>query len=717
MTNTYNKLIRVCTWVVVAGLAALMLTVPAHAEISRALKSIDYVALDSERVLLTLTLSEPAPEPVIFTIDKPARLSLDIPETRVEMPDRSRKVGIGKVTAVSVAEAKGRTRVVVDLTELTAHNARVEGNKIYLQLGRTVNSAMFAPAAEPPAAVATAPSETVTHTQAVPGVSALDFRRGEKGEGRVLITLQDIKTPVDVREEAGKVIVKLKNASVPDNLLHRMDVLDFATPVKFIDVQRDGANTVIAVTPVEKMDYEQVSYQTGDQFTLELQPLTQDKADERKKLMPQYTGERISLNFQSVDVRQVLQIIGDVANTNMVISDSVTGEIAMRLQNVPWDQALEIILRSKGLGMRKVGNVIQVAPAAELAARDKEELESQKQKVDLSPLRSEIIQINYAKATDLKALITSDKSTLLSERGRISVDERTNTLIVLESRDKIAEIRELIGKLDIPVRQVLIESRIVIARDDYSRELGARFGVSAAGTGSGLAPSNTLFGTTGTSTTANPVTGTNPALPIPAATPGNFNVNLPVVGAAGNLALAVLSSGYRVDLELSALQVEGRGEVVSTPRVITANGKQAEIEQGREIPYQTSGGTTGTTTSFKKASLRLAVTPQITPDNRVLMDLEVSNDTQGTNVSTGAGSAPAIDTRRVTTQVLVKTGETVVLGGVYQQDTGKDVTKVPFFADIPVLGRLFRDDRNNTNKRELLIFVTPKILQEGLKVN
>lgn len=716
MTNTYNKLIRVCTWAVVAGLAALMLTVPAHAEISRTLKSLDYVALDSERVLLTLTLSEPAPEPVIFTIDKPARLSLDIPETRVEMTDRSRKIGIGKVVAASIAEAKGRTRVVIDLTELTAHNARVEGNKIYLQLGRTVNSAMFAPSAEP---AASAPTESAARASATPGISALDFRRGEKGEGRVLVTLQDIKTPVDVREEAGKVIAKFKNASLPENLLHRMDVLDFATPVKFIDVQRDGANTVITITPVEKVDYEQVSYQTGDQFTLELQPLTQDKVDERKKLMPQYTGERISLNFQSVDVRQVLQIIGDVANTNMVISDSVTGEIAMRLQNVPWDQALEIILRSKGLGMRKAGNVIQVAPAAELAARDKEELESQKQKVDLSPLRSEIIQINYAKATDLKALITSDKSTLLSDRGRISVDERTNTLIVLESRDKIAEIRELIGKLDIPVRQVLIESRIVIARDDYSRELGARFGVSAAGTASGLAPSNTLFGTTGTTTVVNPVNGALSAPGAATASPAaqGFNVNLPVVGAAGSLALAVLSSGYRVDLELSALQVEGRGEVVSTPRVITANGKQAEIEQGREIPYQTASGTSGTTTSFKKASLRLAVTPQITPDNRVLMDLEVTNDTQGTNVSTGAGSAPAIDTRRVTTQVLVKTGETVVLGGVYQQDTGKDVTKVPLLADIPVLGRLFRDDKNNTNKRELLIFVTPKILQEGLKVN
>lgn len=709
MTNTINKLIRVCTWAMVAGLAALMLTVPAHAEITRTLKALDFVGLDSERVMLTLTLSEPAPEPVIFTIDKPARLSLDIPETKLDLTDRNRKIGIGKIRSVSVAEAKGRTRLVVELSDLTPHSVRVEGNKIYLELGRTVTTAMSAVSAETARAPVSS-ENAVSINKAAPSISAVDFRRGEKGEGRVIVTLLDIKTPVDVREEAGKVIAKFKNASLPDNLLHRLDVLDFATPVKSVDVQREGVNTIITVTPIEKVDYEQVSYQTGNEFTLELQPLTQDKADERKKLMPQYTGERISLNFQSVDVRQVLQIIGDVANSNMVISDSVTGEIAMRLQNVPWDQALEIILRSKGLGMRKVGNVIQVAPAAELASRDKEELESQKQKVDLSPLRSEIIQINYAKASDLKALITSDKSTLLSDRGRISVDERTNTLIVLESRDKLAEIRDLIGKLDIPVRQVLIESRIVVARDDYSRSLGAKFGITAAG-GFG---SGGLVGTSGSSAATDTVITTPGTIPAQA---DRFNVNLPTAGRAGGIALALLSSNYIVDAELSAMQVEGKGEVVSTPRVITANGKQAEIEQGREIPYQTSSGTSGTTTSFKKASLRLAVTPQITPDNRVLMDLEVTNDTQGTNVSTGAGSAPAIDTRRVTTQVLVKTGETVVLGGVYQQDSGKDVTKVPFFGDIPVLGHLFRNDTNNTNKRELLIFVTPKILQEGLRVN
>lgn len=714
MNNIQNQFIRVCVLALIAGFAAFMLTLPAHADITRSLKAVDVVALDSERAQITLTLSEAAPEPVIFTIDKPARLSLDIPETRLDMDERTRKVGIGKIDAFTVAEAKGRTRLVVELAQLTPHSFRVEGDKIILQLGRNVVTAT-APAAEPEPVAPVSSTEPVSRE--TPNISALDFRRGEKGEGRVLVTLKNLKTPVDVREEGGKVIAKFKNAIPDEDLLRRLDVVDFATPVKFIDVQRDGVNTIITITPIDKADFEQVAYQTGDQFTLELQPLSQEKVDERKKLMPQYTGERISLNFQSVDVRQVLQIIGDVANSNMVISDSVTGEIALRLQNVPWDQALEIILRSKGLGMRKTGNVIQVAPAAELAQRDKEELESQKQKVDLSPLRSEIIQINYAKASDLKSLITTDKSTLLSERGRISVDERTNTLIVLESRDKLAEIRELIGKLDVPVRQVLIESRIVVANDDYSRELGARFGVSAAGTASGLAPSNTLFGTTGTSTTANPVTGANPALPLGAANPGNLNVNLPASSSATSLALAVLSSGYRVDLELSALQTEGRGEVVSTPRVITANGKQAIIKQGQKIPYQSAGGTGASTTQFVDAVLSLTVTPQITPDNRVLMDLQVTNDTQGATVPTGIGSAPAIDQRSVTTQALVKTGETVVLGGVYIQNNNEALSKVPLLGDVPFLGRLFRKDSNTKTKRELLIFVTPKILQEGLRVN
>lgn len=692
--NTIIKKVRTLSPRVLLAFGCLLLSNAAPADTSRALQGVDFTSLEGDRVLLTLTLSEPAPTPVVFTIDKPARLSLDLPDTHLELAERFRKIGIGKAVSVAAAEAKDRTRLVVELTELTQYSVRVDGNRVLLQLGSSVAA---------PDANANLPGSPAPQAKPDPRISNVDFRRGEKGEGRVIVTLADVRTPVDVREESGKIVARFKGADLPDNLVRRLDVLDFATPVKYVDVRRDGVSSTIVVTPVDKMEFEQVAYQTGNIFTLELQPLTQEKIEERKKLQPQYTGERISLSFQSVEIRSLLQIIADVAGTNMVISDSVNGEIAMRLQNVPWDQALDIILKTKGLGMRRQGNVMMVAPVAELAAREKAELEAQNQAVQLAPLRSEIIQVNYAKAADLKSLITSEKSSLLSERGRITVDDRTNTLIVLETRDHIAEIRELIARLDIPVRQVLIESRIVIANDDFSREVGSRFGVAGVGKSGG-----TTIATSGTAEGSNSIL--NGGSPVSLATP-DFNVSLPA--PASSIAMGILSSGFLVDMELSAMQTEGRGEVISTPRVITANGKKALIEQGQEIPYQSSSANSGTNVQFKKAVLSLDVTPQITPDNRVLMDLAITNDSAGT-VTQGV---PSIDTKRVTTQVLVKTGETVVLGGVYQQSNTKSVSKVPLLGDVPLLGALFRNNLNTATKRELLVFITPKILQEGLKVN
>lgn len=692
--NTIIKKARTFSPRALLAFGCLLLSNAASADVSRVLQAVDFTSLEGDRVLLTLTLSEPAPEPVVFTIDKPARLSLDLPDTHLELAERFRKIGLGKAVSVAAAEAKDRTRLVVELTELTQYSVRVDGNRVLLQLGSGVTAA-------PTASANASSAPAAPQARPDPRISNVDFRRGEKGEGRVVVTLADVRTPVDVHEESGKIVARFKGTDLPDNLVRRLDVLDFATPVKYVDVRRDGVSSAIVVTPVDKMEFEQVAYQTGNIFTLELQPLTQDKIDERKKLQPQYTGERISLSFQSVEIRSLLQIIADVAGTNMVVSDTVNGDIAMRLQNVPWDQALDIILRTKGLGMRRQGNVMMVAPVAEIAAREKAELEAQNQAVQLAPLRSEIIQVNYAKAADLKTLITSEKSTLLSDRGRISVDDRTNTLVVVETRDHIAEIRELIARLDIPVRQVLIESRIVIANDDYSKEVGAKFGISAVG---GIGGNGTIA-TSGTSSSVENVLQNN--------TVTDFNVNLPAAPSAGSIAMAILNSGYRIDMELSAMQTEGRGEVISTPRVITANGKKALIEQGQEIPYQSSSANNGTNVQFKKAVLSLDVTPQITPDNRVLMDLEIRNDSAGT-VTQGV---PSIDTKRVTTQVLIKTGETVVLGGVYQQSNTKSATKVPLLGDIPLLGALFRNDLNTATKRELLIFITPKILQEGLKVN
>ena len=721
------------------ALVALSLPVQAQTQTVRSLQSMDFVALDGDRVLLTLTLSSPAPEPVVFAIDKPARLSIDLPDTTLSLVNRYRKVNVGQVRSVAAAEAKGRSRIVVEMNALTPHTVRVDGNKIYLELAG-VTGALSSPTAATPlpprtatsvvptVAPAMAPARAAASTAPAQGlISNIDFRRGEKGEGRVIVSLGDTRNAVDVREEGGKIVVRFKNTSVPERLAKRFDVLDFATPVKFIDASRDGANAQLIVTPIAAGDFEQVAYQSGNVFTLELQPISQEKLDERRRLEPQYTGEKISLSFQSIDVRSLLQIIADVAQTNMVVSDSVTGQIAMRLQNVPWDQALDIILRTKGLGQRKSGNVILVAPLDELAQREKADLENEKQKVQLAALRSEIIQVNYAKASELASLIKSKDNSVLSERGSVTVDERTNTMLVLETRDKLGEIRALVQRLDIPVRQVLIESRIVVARSNFDREFGARFGFSGnrtrdGGNGGLISTSGSGEGTntalTGSPTGLPSIGGSTPAPRAAGAIGDRYNVNLPVANPAGSIALAILGRNSLIDLELSALQSEGKGEVISSPRVITANGKQAAIEQGREIPFQNATSSGATAVQFKKAVLSLNVTPQITPDNRVIMDLAVTNDSQGTDVAqSGGGSAPAIDTRKVTTQVLVDNGQTVVLGGIYEQTSNDSVTKVPLLGDIPVLGVLFRNKIKIQNKTELLIFITPKILSEGLKVN
>jgi len=707
-------------------LALVAFGLPLRAEPVRTLQGLDFVALDGDRVLLTLSLSGPPPEPAVFTIDKPARLSLDLPDTTLALAERYRKINVGQVRSVAAAEAKGRTRVVVEMNTLTAHKLRVEGNKVFLELAGlagALSTPVAAVAPLPLAAAAELPSAAPTQGL----ISNIDFRRGEKGEGRVIVTLGDTRNAVDVREEGGKIMIRFKNTSVPERIAKRLDVLDFATPVKFIDASRDGVNAQVTITPISAGDFEQVAYQSGNVFTLELQPVSQEKQEERRRLEPKFTGERISLSFQSIDIRSLLQIIADVAQTNMVVSDSVTGQIAMRLQNVPWDQALDIILRTKGLGQRTTGNVILVAPLDELAQREKAELEVEKQKVQLAALRSEIIQVNYAKASELASLIKSKDNSVLSERGSVTVDERTNTLLVLETRDKLAEIRTLVQRLDIPVRQVLIESRIVVARSNFGREFGARFGISGNRTrdggagglistsGSGEGTNTALSGSPGGS----PAIGGTTAAPRSAGAIGDrYNVNLPVGNPAGSIALAILGRNSLIDLELSALQTEGKGEVISSPRVITANGKQASIEQGRDIPFQNATSSGATAVQFKKAVLSLNVTPQITPDNRVIMDLAVTNDSQGTDVNqAGGGSAPAIDTRKVTTQVLVDNGQTVVLGGIYEQTNNDTTTKVPLLGDVPVLGVLFRTKIKSQNKTELLIFITPKILSEGLKVN
>ncbi|NGY06501.1 type IV pilus secretin PilQ [Solimonas terrae] len=679
----------------IVGLLLVLVTGAAQAQgVGHLLQGLDFVAQPGDRVLLTLTLSDTAPEPNVFTVDQPARISIDLPDTAVALAQPHRRIDVGDVAGIDAVEANGRTRIVVSLHQSAPYQLRRDGNKLYVEI-------------ESPAAVAAASSHDAAAVAGASSIGNVDFRRGEKGEGRIVVSLSNPQTIVDVHDDNDRIVAVFKNTSLPDKLARRLDVLDFATPVKYVDIKHDGADTQLIVTPSQGAAFDQAAYQSNGEFTLELQPLTQAKLEERKRNEPQYKGERISLSFQSIDVRALLQIIADVAGTNMVISDSVHGDIAMRLQNVPWDQALDIILRSKGLGMRQQGNVMMVAPIDEIAAREKAELEAQQQKTDLAPLRSEIIQVNYAKASDIKALLGSDKTSMLSERGRVTVDERTNTLLVLETREKIDEIRQLVARLDVPVRQVLIESRIVIANEDFARDIGTKFGVNTIGS-----VGNTRIGQSGTALGANQVAnGSIPSLD------DSYSINLPAAAAAPSIGWSILGSDFQIDLELQALQTEGRGEVISSPRVVTANGKQATIEQGREIPYQTSSGNSGTNTQFKKAVLSLTVSPQITPDNRVIMDLNVTNDSQGENVTTGSGSAPAIDTRKLDTQVLIRSGDTVVLGGVFQRESTTGASKVPLLGDVPLLGFLFRNSSKSDTKRELLIFVTPKVLQDGLKVN
>ncbi|NNE63281.1 MAG: type IV pilus secretin PilQ family protein, partial [Gammaproteobacteria bacterium] len=536
------------------------------------------------------------------------------------------------------------------------------------------------------------------------GVTNIDFKRGPNGEGRIILNLTSTSISTDVWRENNVVHVELVGAELPDELQRRMDVSDFATPISFIDTIQDGAN--IHMTVSSNGDFDHLAYQTDQIYTIEIAPVSKEEEEKRKKEKFGFTGERLSLNFQDIEVRSVLQLLADFTGLNLVVSDSVEGNLTLRLKNVPWDQAMDIILKTKGLAQRRAGNVILIAPTDEIAAREKLELESRKQVEELERLRTEFIKVNYAKAQEMADLLNQKDNSILSPRGSVSVDERTNTLLVKDTNSSLVSVRQLLTELDIPVRQVLIESRVVIANDDFSKELGVRFGVasrdSATSTGNTAITSGTLAGVNNGINNLSLADGFN-----------NLNTNLPVQNPAGSfaLALAKLPLGTLLEMELSAAQIEGRGEVVSSPRVITADAHTARIEQGVEIPFlELDDG--DATLKFRKAVLSLEVTPQITPDDRVIMDLDVHKDSVGENVSFGGNlSAPSIDTREVQSQLLVDNGQTVVLGGIYETVQSTQVTRVPFFSDIPIVGNLFKSSATVNDRSELLIFVTPKILQ------
>ena len=707
---------RARTGALLGALAAVLLIVSTTTraqEPANKLQSIDVQSLPGQQLQLRLRLSGPAPEPLSFTIDKPARISLDLPNTGLALPSRRIDVNSAGLSSILAAEANGRTRLVLNMDSLVPYQTRVDGNDILVTLGGQAQIATASASGARPAAQAASSGPR--------SIASIDFRRGPGGSGRVIVGLSDARTPVNLRQEGNQIVVDFAGATLPKDLMKRYDVTDFATPVSSVDAVRatDGTRLVISAGG----EFEQLAYQSDNQYTVEIKP--QSKVSGAPDDKKEYTGERLTLNFQDIETRAVLQLLADTSGQNIVVSDSVQGNVTLRLQNVPWDQALDIVLKTKGLDMRRQGNVILVAPADEIAAREKAELAARKDIQDLAPLRTEYLQVNYAKAEELANLISkgSGKESLLSSRGSVSIDSRTNTLLVQDTADRLSDIRRLVATLDIPVKQVLIEARIVIVNDDFSRDLGVRAGFTyvdqkgsnglLAVSGSGDA-TNTIVDS---AITNNATTGT----PLPVTVPtgadnftNRYNVNLPVANPAGRVALALLDSNYIVDLELSAAQAEGRGQIVSSPRVITANQKEASIEQGVEIPYQESSSSGATTTQFKKAVLSLKVTPLITPDNRVVLDLQINKDSVGTEVASATGGrVPSIDTRKITTQVLVNDGQTVVLGGILETEKREDQSKVPWLGDIPVLNTLFKSSRKVNNKDELLIFVTPKILREG----
>jgi type IV pilus assembly protein PilQ len=718
------RILSATAWLVALAAFATLPSRTACAANGAALQSIDVTPLTNERVQLTLHLSGPAPQPLSFTIDNPARIAIDLPNTTLALPSRRIDVQSGGLDSILAAEGKDRSRLVLSLDHLVPYEIERQGNDIVVTVG-TNAAASTQPeaqgAGEAETAAAASPESSAGAGYPQPWeIRSIDFRRGADGSGRVIVRLSDPHIPINLQQVGNQIVVDFTNAAVPADLVRRYDASDFGTPVTDFDVTNSSHGSRIAIDAGG--EYDQLAYQSNDEYVVELQPL---KKGEAESLRPKYTGERLTLNFQDISVRAVLQLLMDASGKNIVVSDTVSGSVTLRLQNVPWDQALAIILQTKGLGKVEEGNVILVEPQAELAAREKADLAAQDSVQELEPLRSEYLQVNYAKAADLAALIKGQSNSLLSKRGNVAVDDRTNTLLLQDTPENLEQVNRLVARLDVPVRQVEIEARVVLVNDDFNRQLGATLGLTdvqrngqtglvtttgtAAGTDSIVSSALTNDQSTGGPFPVSIPTGSSAA--------NRYNVNLPVGSPDGSIAVGILSASSLVDLELSAAEAETEAKDISSPRVITANQKQATIMQGVEIPYQQSASSGATSISFKNAVLQLQVTPQITPDNRIILDLDVRDDEVGqVVVESGGVNVPAIDTREVTTQVLVNDGQTVVLGGILTTQSSNIVNQVPFLGSIPILGNFFKNTNRTNNKDELLIFVTPKIIRQGVNV-
>ncbi len=684
------------------GIVALAMTLFAGlVQAAPTIQDIEFSSRPGSKFEVRVEFNEPPPEMKSYSIEKPARIAIDFPGATSSLDAKRYTLPYGNATKALVLESGDRTRLVVNLVKLVPFETRVEGNNLYLVVGQEGTD--YVKQVSDPHQVTT---EITKVTEVVSEITDLQFQRTGEGEGRLTLELTDPSVDVNVFSEGGRVKVEFLDTTIPERLMRRYDVTDFATPVNSIDVNTSerGANLTLKTTG----DFDYLAYQTDNQYVLSVKPLSKKEAERRKNEFT-YVGDRISLNFQDIEVRAVLQLIADFTELNLVASDTVSGRITLRLQNVPWDQALELVLKTKGLDKRQIGNVLMVAPAAEIAERERQQIEANKQIAELAPLQSEFVRIRYANAKDIVKLFeagTEDGGSLISPRGSVVVDSRTNSLIITDTAPKLAAIRDLIELVDIPVRQVMIEARIVIAQSDATYNLGIQWGGAYLDIGDDQI-------VTVSGDRAN-VTGLNEDIingdTLSVNYPGALLVDLGVASNSG-FAIGFAANDLFLSTELSALEAEGSGEVVSQPKVITGDKQKAVIKSGTEIPYQEASASGATSTSFKEAVLSLDVTPSITPDDRIMLDLTVLQDSVGEVLPTGI---PTIDTTELQTQVLVGNGETVVLGGVFQTTDVGSINKVPFFGDLPYIGALFRSETNESERTETLIFITPRILAETL---
>ncbi len=696
------------------------------------LQKVDAVNQGNTSTQLRLFFDSAVGTPVSFAMPQSGMVVLDFADSDSVPGMRKKLIQSPYVKSIRTAKGNGKLRVMISLAQQAQYQAQVQGSQVTVtfsgragapveqvrpavraaQLDRQASAAQnWAVARQAQAShyrqrtTAQAPAQPAH--QAAPvmirQLAPIDFRRTNNGGGKAIITLPHPATEVSAVKVGNSMVLKIRDTSTKEPK-KRLNVMDFATPVAYVDVERKGADALVRLVANTAFEH-QVSRQ-GNQYVVTMNKVKRrvKPVDPFKPKPKKYTGKPLSLNFQDIEVRSVLQLLADFTDKNIVVSDSVKGNITLRLKSVPWDQALDIVLESKALAMRSNGNVIWVAPAVELQAKEQQELRAREQQKALEPLVTEYISVNFAKADEMLTLIKSQSngksSTILSDRGSVSVDKRTNTLLVQDTVSRVDQVRNMIKSLDVPVRQVSVEARIVIASDNFGKELGARFGVTKIGNSGGI-----TSGSLGsTSSIANDI-GSGSTVSVPGLS-DRLNMNLPVIGAAGSLGFSLLAKDYLLDLELSALQAESKGDVISTPRIVTADKKKAVIEQGVDIPFQQASSSGATSVSFKKAVLSLEVTPQVTPDEHVIMDLKVNQDTVGAIYS----GVPSINTREIVTQVLVDNGQTVVLGGVHEETNQRDTTKIPVLSELPYLGKLFQKNVKSNDKRELLIFVTPKIL-------